>query len=145
MCTGSQLVDRRMLSYRTALEQLGFDFDNEFNNMADELNSILSGALGIVGSPFQQSKNQPVQNAPTGTPSAGRPKGRVPKKKQPDVTQKKKTKVPKQTPSQQPGPSPKAASFDGMTTRKIIEWASNNLNDDQFDYFLSGFLSNIKN
>ena len=103
MSTISQLVDRRMLSYQTALEQLGFDYDNEFNNMQEELPSVLEGVLGIIGSPFQKAGGtQPVQGAPVGTPSSGRPKGKPAKTKQP-VPPQKKTKVTKKSPSQQPG------------------------------------------
>jgi hypothetical protein len=74
----SKLVDRRMLSYRTALEKLGFDFPSELSNVREELPIVLDeGAFGIVGSPWQQAKTgiQPTQGAPTGTPSDGRPSG----------------------------------------------------------------------
>jgi len=37
MATLSSLVDRRMLSYQTALEVLGFDYSNELKNMENEL------------------------------------------------------------------------------------------------------------
>jgi len=47
MSTISQLVDRRMLSYQTAMEELGFDFPNEFNNMKKELPLVLDGTFGI--------------------------------------------------------------------------------------------------
>jgi hypothetical protein len=130
MATISSLVDRRMLSYETALGQLGFDYDNEFNNMKNEFPSVLEGILGIIGSPFQKSDIQPVQNAPVGPPSSGRPKGQVPKKKQPSIKTNKKTKVPKQTPSQQPGPSPQAAS---ITVAEAIQ----KMNDEEYDFFLN--------
>ena len=77
-----QLVDRRMLSYKTALERLGFDFMSELTNMRSELPIVLDeGAFGIVGSPWQQSKygfSQDTQNAPKGTPSHGKPVGEEP-------------------------------------------------------------------
>lgn len=144
MSTISQLVDRRMLSYETALEQLGFDFSNEFSNMINELPSVLDGTLGILGSPFQQKGGniQPVQNAPTGTPSSGRPKGKVPKQKQPKTNQKNKTKVPNQSPSNQPGASPQAANID-MTT--IISNAAEIMTKEQFNEFLKGFLTELHN
>lgn len=138
MSTISQLVDRRMLSYETALEQLGFDFDNEFGNMQNELPSVLEGVLGIVGSPFQKSgggENQPVQNAPKGTPSGGRPKGQPAKTKQQDTNPNKKTKVPNQAPSQQPGASPKAASID---FNELVKNAASVMTEEQFKAFLSG-------
>ena len=78
MNTISKLVDRRMLSYRTALEQLGFDFSSELANARDELPIVKDeGAFGIIGSPWQQAKLglQATQNAPKGTPSEGRPAG----------------------------------------------------------------------
>ncbi|MEA3340237.1 MAG: hypothetical protein U9R15_09750 [Chloroflexota bacterium] len=76
-----QLVDRRMLSYKTALERLGFNFPSELTNMREELPIVLDeGAFGISGSPWQQSKTglQNTQNAPKGTPSYGKPSGEEP-------------------------------------------------------------------
>jgi len=87
----SQLVDRRMLSYQTSLEALGFDYPNELSNMEEELPLVEDGVFGILGSPWQQAKTQPVQNAPTGTPSSGRPKGKVPTKKTKQTPAKKNT------------------------------------------------------
>jgi len=75
MSTLAQLVDRRMLSYRTALESLGFDFDNERNNLEKEVPLVQEGTFGLMGSPWQQTSTQPTQVAPTGTPSNGRPTG----------------------------------------------------------------------
>ena len=137
MSTISQLVDRRMLSYETALEQLGFDFPNEFNNMKNEFPSVMDGTLGIVGSPFQQTATQPT-GAPKKTPSTGRPKGQPAKKKQPNTNPKNKTKSPNQSPSNQPGPSPQAAS---ITKKMIMACASENMTDEQFEAFLEGFLT----
>jgi len=93
MNTLAQLVDRRMLSYRTSLEALGFDYANELNNMKEEVPLVEDGTFGILGSPWQQAKmgglTQPTQNAPTGTPSAGRPPGKsTPVKNPPDSTKK---------------------------------------------------------
>ena len=141
MSTISQLVDRRMLSYETALGQLGFDYDNEFNNMGNELPSVLEGVLGILGSPFQQSKTQPTQNAPVGTPSSGRPTGQVTKKKQPSTNVKNKTKVPNQSPSNQPGGSPQAANINIKT---LITAAAEMMDEDQFSMFLGGFLEELR-
>jgi hypothetical protein len=143
MSTISQLVDRRMLSYKTAIEQLGFDYPNEFNNMQNELPSVLEGVLGILGSPFQQSRMgfQPVQNAPQGTPSAGRPKGQVPKKKQPSTKPQTKIKTPNQAPSQQPGPSPQAA---GISVKNAITKAAEILDEDEFRSFLKGISLELK-
>ena len=80
MNTISKLVDRRMLSYRTALEQLGFDFSSELSNVREELPIVKDeGAFGIMGSPWQQARMglQDTQNAVKGTPSDGRPSGEV--------------------------------------------------------------------
>ena len=72
----ASMVDRRMLSYQTALETLGFDYQNEQGNMQIELPLVKEGVFGLVGSPFQQSTAiQDTQNSPTGTPSRGRPTG----------------------------------------------------------------------
>ena len=78
----SQLVDRRMLSYRTAHESLGFDYSTELNNMKNEIDLVSEGIFGLKGSPWQQSTGiQPNQGAPTGTPSDGRPKAKPTTKK----------------------------------------------------------------
>ena len=76
------MVDRRMLSYETALETLGFDYQNELGAMQRELPLVEEGVFGIIGSPFQRSAVQDTQRAPEGTPSNGRPKGQVTTKKQ---------------------------------------------------------------
>ena len=107
MNTLSQLVDRRMLSYRTALEALGFDFPNEKKNMEEEFPIVQDGLFGIIGSPWQQAKSplggggnvQPTQKAPTGTPSSGRPKSQPAKKKTPEPVPTAKTPKPKKTTS----------------------------------------------
>jgi len=97
----STLVDRRMLSYETALEAMGFDYENELSNMQEELPLVEQGFFGLVGSPFQRSSLQDVQKAPVGTPSNGRPKGQT------------NTKTKNTNPSQQPGmKSKKTASLD---------------------------------
>lgn len=103
MNTISQLVDRRMLSYRTAHEALGFDYPNELMNMTEERPLVEDGTFGIIGSPWQQAKSpfggggvQPTQRAPVGTPSGGRPKNQPAKKKTPNTTpQPKKPKAKK--------------------------------------------------
>lgn len=141
MSTISQLVDRRMLSYETALEQLGFDFPNEFSNMKSEFPSVMDGTLGIIGSPFQQSATQPG-GAPKGTPSSGRPKGKPAKKKQQNTKPATKTKVPNQSPSQQPKPSPQAANINMKT---IMMNAVEIMDDEQFEAFLAGFLEELRN
>jgi hypothetical protein len=118
MNTLAQLVDRRMLSYRTALEALGFDYANELRNMQEELSLVEDGTFGIIGSPFQKAANpsgvQDTQNAPTGTPSNGRPKGQT------------KQKTTNTDPANQPGTKPtktnkKAASIDKIKNMTKLE------------------------
>lgn len=130
----SQLVDRRMLSYQTALEELGFDYPNELANMETEFDLVQDGIFGIIGSPWQQAKGggmfgpsgvQPVQKAPTGTPSSGRPKGKPAPKKTPQAPNKKSTtQRQKKTKPQQS----QEASFtltdliDSMSNEEFIEF-----------------------
>lgn len=69
MNTLAQLVDRRMLSYHTSLEKLGFDYGAELQNMEEEFKLVEDGIFGIIGSPWQQAKMmgtnaQPTQGAP---------------------------------------------------------------------------------
>lgn len=86
------MVDRRIISYRTGQEKLGFDPDTEVAQMDIEQELVTSGVLGIIGSPYQQSKTavQPEQRTPTGTPSEGRPRGRVAKTPAPSNSSKPK-------------------------------------------------------
>lgn len=115
MNTLATLVDRRMLSYRTALESLGFEYDNELRNMQEELPLVEDGTFGIIGSPFQKAANptgvQPTQKAPSGTPSSGRPKGQT------------KPKTTNTDPSNQPGskPTKKTASLDKVKEMTMLE------------------------
>jgi len=96
MNTLAQLVDRRMLSYRTSLEALGFDYPNELRNMTEEMPLVEDGTFGILGSPWQQAKTAgPV---PTGTPSSGPPKGT---QKTKDTKTKTKPKKSDTSPNQQ--------------------------------------------
>jgi hypothetical protein len=99
MNTLAQLVDRRMLSYRTSLEALGFDYPNELRNMTEEMPLVEDGTFGILGSPWQQAKaagqTGPV---PSGTPSSGPPKGT---QKKTDTKTKTKPKKSDTSPNQQ--------------------------------------------
>ena len=89
----ANLVDRRMLSYKTAHEALGFDYSTELNNMEKEFDYVKDGIFGIIGSPWQQSggntNTQDVQKTPKGTPSQGRPPNQPSKEKK--DTKKKST------------------------------------------------------
>lgn len=69
------MVDRRIISYRTGQELLGFDHKTELAQMKLEKPLVEDGTLGIVGSPYQRSR-QDTQGTPSGTPSEGRPRGR---------------------------------------------------------------------
>jgi hypothetical protein len=112
MNTLAQLVDRRMLSYRTSLEALGFDYPNELRNMEEEMPLVEDGTFGILGSPWQQAKaagqTGPV---PSGTPSSGPPKGT---QKNTDTKTKTKPKKSDTSPNQQKKNQQvkQAASFD---------------------------------
>jgi len=46
------MIDRRILSYETGIEKLGFDFSNELSNFIQEKQLVLDGTLGIIGSPY---------------------------------------------------------------------------------------------
>jgi hypothetical protein len=113
MNTLAQLVDRRMLSYRTSLEALGFDYPNELRNMEEEVKLVEDGIFGILGSPWQQAKQVGVTNpsAPKGSPSSGPPKGQQKKTDTKTKTQPKKsgTSPNQQKKNEQVQP---AASFD---------------------------------
>jgi hypothetical protein len=92
----AQLVDRRMLSYRTALEALNFDYPNELTNMTEEMELVQDGVFGIIGSPWQRAKVQPTQKTAEGTPSSGRPKGQTKtKEKETDPNKQSDNKIKK--------------------------------------------------
>jgi hypothetical protein len=114
----SQLVDRRMISYETALEEVGFDYTNELSNMEKEFELVDKGIFGIIGSPWQQTAQsggpagtQNTQKAPKGTPSQGRPKGQPAKTKQPQSPSKKNQTQTKKTTKPQATPAQKTASL----------------------------------
>jgi hypothetical protein len=114
-----------MLSYRTALEALGFDYANELRNMQEELSLVEDGTFGIIGSPFQKAANpsgvQDTQNAPTGTPSNGRPKGQT------------KQKTTNTDPANQPGTKPT------KTNKKAASWEDvKHMSSEECDAFLAG-------
>ncbi len=48
------MIDRRIISYESGIEKLGFDFSTELANMSQEAPLVLGGTLGILGSPYQQ-------------------------------------------------------------------------------------------
>jgi len=114
----SQLVDRRMISYHTALEEVGFDYPNELSNMEEELPLVEDGVFGIIGSPWQQTAQsggpagtQNTQKAPKGTPSSGRPKGKPATKKTPQSPSKKNTTKQNTKTKPQTTPAQKTASI----------------------------------
>jgi len=124
MNTLASLVDRRMLSYKTSLEALGFDYDNELGNMKQEIDLVKEGTFGILGSPWQQSKTQDTQNAPTGTPSKGRPSGQ---------TKTKDTNTdPKNQPGQTTDKNKKTSSLEEQS--ELIK----NMDDSNYLAFLDG-------
>jgi len=116
----SQLVDRRMISYETALEEVGFDYSNELSNMESEFELVDKGIFGIIGSPWQQTAQgggtsgggtQNTQKAPKGTPSQGRPKGKPATKKTQQAPNKKNQTKTKKTTKPQATPAQKTASI----------------------------------
>jgi hypothetical protein len=146
MNTLAQLVDRRMLSYRTSLEALGFDYPNELRNMEEEVPLVEDGIFGILGSPWQQAKAMGVgqQSAtPKGTPSAGPKKG-TPKTTNPKTkTQPKKSDT---SPNQQKRNEKvkQAASFNIETVADMspseyaafLDGARHALSDDDYVTFV---------
>lgn len=113
------MIDRRIISYQTGLEMMGYDFDTVLAQLKAEFPLVLEGTLGILGSPYQrpssesipvgnpeqvdeedlevdptQTKNpvDKVQKTPDGTPSEGRPRGKPGKKKDPEGLKVKKSK-----------------------------------------------------
>jgi hypothetical protein len=150
MNTLAQLVDRRLLSYRTALEELGYDYPAELERMEEELPIVQKGTFGIIGSPWQQSKTQPTQGAPTGTPSAGRPKGQT-NTKQPNTNpQKKVTQQPGQKPTQN---QKKTASLDFTFLKEagqeeisaFLEGAKSTLSEQEYAVFLEKVIKEVRN
>jgi len=68
------MIDRRILSYETGIEKLGFDFSAELANFIQEKQLVLDGTLGIIGSPYNP-KAAPAQGpVPTqDTTPSGKP------------------------------------------------------------------------
>lgn len=123
----ANLVDRRMLSYKTAHEALGFDYPTELNNMEKEFAYVRDGIFGIIGSPWQQSggngNTQDVQNTPKGTPSKGRP---------PNQPSKEKTNDKKNS-----------GSIDFSQSKDLVKIVKD-MPDEEYDNFIN-FLSKIRN
>jgi hypothetical protein len=79
------LIDRRIMSYETGTKRLGLDWTTELKRLSTEKDKVLSGDLGIIGSPYNPKATPPMadtnqnvqetQRTPTGTPSEGRPAG----------------------------------------------------------------------
>lgn len=137
--TLAQLVDRRMLSYRTSLEALGFDYSTELHNMEEELPLVEDGTFGIIGSPWQKPAGGAV---PAGSPSSGPPKGQVKQK----TTTPKTTKKSDTSPNQQKKNKQvkQAASIDEDDIRDMLaseyasflEGAKEDLDEDTYADFL---------
>lgn len=126
----SQLVDRRMISYQSALELLGFDYNSELENMKGEVKLVEDGIFGIIGSPWQQAKmKQPVQGGPAGTPSAGRPKGTDPDtKKTKETNPAKKNKTDTQTKTK---PQRQQVVKSSLTLSEVVK----DMTDEEFASF----------
>lgn len=124
----STLVDRRMISYNTALEQLGFDYPSELQRMETEMPLVEDGTFGIIGSPWQQAKVQPNQKGPTGSPSQGRPPG-GPAKTKTKQTPKDKNKDQKNN-SKKPQKSQSSLTevVKGMSDQEFLQFQRDLLN-----------------
>jgi len=108
------LADRRIVSYKTIQEELGYSSSYEQETMKTEFPDVIAGYLGIKGSPYQGNSgmlggNQPIQGTPKGTPSTGRPKNQPSRKKPKPATPEGKTKYQIKT-----GPKRKAASLEDI-------------------------------
>jgi len=68
------MIDRRIISYETGIEKLGFDFSNELANFIQEKPLVQDGTIGIIGSPYNP-KALPAQGpVPTqDTTPSGKP------------------------------------------------------------------------
>jgi hypothetical protein len=99
------LIDRRIISYKTGHEMLGFDFGTLISELEYERDKVLDGTLGVIGSPYNPKASpflsspatpenvQQTQKTPKGTPSEGRPKSKPAKKPAPkDKTKDNKVK-----------------------------------------------------
>lgn len=113
------MIDRRIISYQTGLELMGYDYDTVLAQLQEEKPLVLKGDIGIIGSPYNPkiqpwSEDNPerdpedpeqredptqttspvnkVQQTPEGTPSEGRPRGKPGKKKVPKGSKSKKSK-----------------------------------------------------
>ena len=140
MNTIGQLVDRRLLSYRTALEGLGYEYSNELRNMQEEMPLVEDGVLGVIGSPWQKAKMAgPV---PVGTPSSGPPKGQVKDKSLEPKTVKKSDVSPNQQKKNKLVKQAASLSVDGVKNMTAIEYsnfldgAKENLNENEYADFL---------
>jgi hypothetical protein len=98
------LIDRRIISYKTGDEMLGFDFGTMLSELEFEKDKVLDGTLGVIGSPYNPKATpfaaapnvQDTQGTPKGTPSEGRPKSKPAKKPAPKdetVVKDKKSKA----------------------------------------------------
>jgi len=139
MNTLAQLVDRRMLSYHTSLEKLGFDYPAELDNMKNEVKLVKDGIFGILGSPWQQAKmatGQPTQGGPKGTPSSGRPKGQT-KKKVTNTDPKKQQNLKPTNPKKSAAVAENIVKF--MSAEEyaaFLDGAKKDLNDQQYAKFI---------
>lgn len=110
------MIDRRIISYQTGLEMMGYDFNTILAQLKKEKEWVIKGDLGIIGSPYNpkvlpwseeepnnedegppeptnpENPVQEEQRTPQATPSEGRPRARPGKKKLPKGSKTKKSK-----------------------------------------------------
>jgi hypothetical protein len=135
----AQCVDRRMLSYRTSLEALGFDYSTELHNMQEEFPLVEAGTFGLVGSPWQKAT---PTGAPSGSPSSGPPKGQVRQKTTTPQTTKKSDTSPNQQKKNKQVKQAASISDDDIREMLASEYASfldgakENLDEEDYANFL---------
>lgn len=67
------MIDRRIISYETGIEKLGFDFKNELANMVQEAPMVQAGLLGIIGSPYNPKVVAPAEHPDSDSTREGVP------------------------------------------------------------------------
>ena len=68
------MIDRRIISYETGIEKLGFDFANEVANFLQERPMVMDGVLGIIGSPYNpKALPSPIPPTEKDTTPGGKP------------------------------------------------------------------------
>ena len=124
------MIDRRIISYESGIEELGFDFSTELANMRQEAPMVQAGYIGIIGSPYNQTKAAPPTEQPSDTDAT--PSGKDTTVTQKDLLDFQKNiekmiqttqRTPTGTPSEgrpkgKPAPTPKSSTKPNVKPRK---------------------------